>query len=48
LELSIFLRSNKDLWNDFTVDEMLKARPPAVNPEAPPVADDDEVEEEKH
>jgi hypothetical protein len=48
LELSVFLRANKDLWNELTVDEMLKARPPvasAVSPEAPPVANDDEVEE---
>lgn len=48
LELSVFLRANKDLWNEFTIDEMLKARPPvasAVSPEAP-VANDDEVEEE--
>jgi hypothetical protein len=47
LELSVFLRANnKDLWNEF---EMLKARPPvasAVSREAPPVANDDEVEEE--
>jgi hypothetical protein len=45
LELSVFLRANQDLWNEFIVDEMLKARPPAVSPEAPPVANDDEVEE---
>jgi hypothetical protein len=41
LELSVFHCANQDLWNEFTVDEMLKARPPAVSPEA----NDDEVEE---
>jgi hypothetical protein len=49
LDLFLFLRANKDLWNEFTIDEMLKARPPvvsAVSPETPPLANDDEVEEE--
>ena len=49
LKLSVFLRANKYLWNEFTIDEMLEARPPvasAVSPEAPPVDNDDEVEEE--
>jgi hypothetical protein len=43
LELSVFLRVNKDLCNEFTIDGMSKARPPvasAVSPEAPPVAND--------
>jgi hypothetical protein len=49
LELSVFLRANKDLWNEYTIDEMLKARPPvapAVSSTASPeVGPDHEVEE---
>ena len=47
LELTVFLRVNKDLWNEYTIDEMLKARPP-VAPAASPAADDDHEVEEAH
>ena len=48
LELSVFLRANQDLWNSLQLMRWCKARPPAVSPEAPPVANDDEVEVEEH
>jgi hypothetical protein len=44
LELTAFLRLNKDLWNKYTIEEMIQTSPVVLSP-APAATDDDQEEE---
>ena len=47
MELTVFLRMNKELWNEFTIEEIMKEKPSvAVVPTEATVAGYDSDEEE--